>query len=121
MALAAGYDEWIVAGEGVDAREIEVAVLGNAEPRASVPGEIVTSHGSRLRTSTSTAPASWSYRPLGDEASERVQALALDAYRPAVRRHGPGRLLLRGGPAGFLVSEVNTIPGFTPSSMYPRL
>ena len=44
VASAADYDEWIVIEQGVDGREIEVAVLGNREPRASVPGEIVSSH-----------------------------------------------------------------------------
>ena len=44
VSLAASYDEFVIIEEGVTAREIEVAVLGNTEPRASVPGEIITSH-----------------------------------------------------------------------------
>jgi D-alanine--D-alanine ligase len=134
VALAATYDEWIVIEEGVTAREIEVAVLGNAEPRASVPGEIVSSHefydyDDKYVDGTCQllVPA-----PLDDARVPEVQALALDAYRAlrcegmarvdffyeedehASRSHGrPGR--------GFLVNEVNTIPGFTPVSMYPKL
>src|SRR5690606_36804574 len=44
VALETEYDEWILVEEAVDGREIEVAILGNAEARASVPGEIVSSH-----------------------------------------------------------------------------
>ncbi|HKE77024.1 MAG TPA: D-alanine--D-alanine ligase family protein [Acidimicrobiales bacterium] len=124
MALAASYDEWIVVEEGVEGREIEVAVLGNAAPRASVPGEIVTSHefydyDDKYIDGTCQllVPA-----PLGDEATERVRALALDAYR-ALRCDGMARVdfFYEEGRRGFLVNEVNTIPGFTPGSMFPML
>ncbi len=124
VALAAGYDEWIVVEEGVDAREIEVAVLGNAEPRASVPGEIVSSHEFYDYedkyvdgTCELRVPA-----PIDEEATARVRALALDAYR-ALRCDGMARVdfFYEEGRRGFLVNELNTIPGFTPGSMYPKL
>jgi D-alanine-D-alanine ligase len=124
VALAAEYDEWIVLEEGVDAREIEVAVLGNAEPRASVPGEIVSSHefydyDDKYIDGTCQllVPA-----PLDDARVARVQALALDAYR-ALRCEGMARVdfFYEEQGRGFLVNEVNTIPGFTPVSMYPKL
>jgi len=134
VALAATYDEWIVIEEGVTAREIEVAVLGNAEPRASVPGEIVSSHefydyDDKYVDGTCQllVPA-----PLDHARVPEVQALALDAYR-ALRCEGMARVDFfyeedehasrshgRSG-RGFLVNEVNTIPGFTPVSMYPKL
>ncbi len=74
-------------------------------------------------TSTSTAPASsWSPRRLAQEDAERVRALALAAYR-ALRCDGMARVdfFFEEGRRGFLVNEVNTIPGFTPGSMYPKL
>jgi D-alanine-D-alanine ligase len=124
LALAATYDEWIVIEEGVDAREIEVAVLGNTEPRASVPGEIVSSHEFYDYedkyvdgTCQLLVPA-----PLDEAPATRVRALAIDAYR-ALRCEGMARVdFFHEEPGrGFLVNEVNTIPGFTPISMYPKL
>jgi D-alanine-D-alanine ligase len=124
LALAAAYDEWIVIEEAVDAREIEVAVLGNAEPRASVPGEIVSSHefydyDDKYVDGTCQllVPA-----PLDEAVATQVRALAIDAYR-ALRCEGMARVdfFYEERERGFLVNEVNTIPGFTPISMYPKL
>jgi len=129
-ALVAGldealrYDEYVVVEETVRGREIEVAVLGNASPRASVPGEIEPSHefydfddkyvdgAAGLRI-----PAS-----LSDEATEEVRRLAVAAYR-ALRVDGLARVdfFYEEGGRGFLVNELNTIPGFTHISMYPKL
>jgi D-alanine-D-alanine ligase len=124
LALAASYDEWIVIEQGVDAREIEVAVLGNAAPRASVPGEIVSSHefydyDDKYVDGTSEllVPA-----PLHDPVTAEVRALAVDAFR-ALRCDGMARVdfFYEENGRGFLINEVNTIPGFTPISMYPKL
>lgn len=124
VALAAEYDEWVVVEEGIDAREIEVAVLGNAEPRTSLPGEVVSSHefydyDDKYVDGTCKllVPA-----PLDDPASAQVRDLALRAYG-ALRCEGLARVdfFLEEGGRGFLVNEVNTIPGFTPVSMYPML
>jgi D-alanine-D-alanine ligase len=124
VALATEYDEWVVVEEGVDGREIEVAVLGNAEPRASVPGEIVSSHEfydyeDKYLDGTCelVIPA-----PLSGEDAARVRDLACQAYR-ALRCEGMARadFFFEEGGRGFLVNELNTIPGFTPSSMYPKL
>jgi D-alanine-D-alanine ligase len=124
LALAAAYDEWIVIEEAVDGREIEVAVLGNAEPRASVPGEIVSSHefydyDDKYVDGTCQllVPA-----PLDEAVATQVRALAIDAYR-ALRCEGMARVdfFYEERERGFLVNEVNTIPGFTPISMYPKL
>jgi D-alanine-D-alanine ligase len=124
VALAADYDEWIVVEEGVAGREIEVGMLGNAEPRASLPGEIVSSHefydyDDKYVDGTCQllVPA-----PLGDDDTARVRALAVEAYR-ALRCDGMARVdfFFEEGRRGFLVNEINTIPGFTPGSMYPRL
>jgi D-alanine--D-alanine ligase len=124
IELAASYDEWIIVEEAVVGREIEVAVLGNAVPRASVPGEIIPGHefydyddkyvddGARY-----LVPA-----PLSDDASVAVRRLAVDAFL-ALRCEGMARVdfFYEEGGRGFLVNELNTIPGFTPISMYPKL
>jgi D-alanine-D-alanine ligase len=127
LALAAEYDEWIVVEQGVvGGREIEVAVLGNREPRASVPGEIVP--GNEFYdyddkyvdgTTQFLIPA-----PFDAELTARVQQLAIDAYQ-ALRCDGLARVdfFYEGGEGGrgFLLNEINTIPGFTPISMYPKM
>jgi D-alanine-D-alanine ligase len=124
LALAFGFDEWALVEEAVSGREIEVAVLGNREPEVSVPGEIVASRefydyedkylvdGAQL-----VIPA-----PLASEAVARVQALALESFG-ALRAEGMARVdfFFEEAGRGFLVNEVNTIPGFTPISMYPKL
>jgi len=125
LATARRYDEFIVVEEGLShPREIEVAVLGNAEPRASVPGEVAPSHDFYdfddkylAGTAGLCVPAD-----LDPEEAADAQALALAAYR-ALRVDGMARvdLFYEAGGRGFLVNEVNTIPGFTEISMYPRL
>jgi D-alanine-D-alanine ligase len=118
------YDDWVVIEEAVTGREIEVAVLGNLEPRASVPGEIVPGRefydyedkyvddGAQL-----LVPA-----PLSPEAVEDVRALALRVFQ-ALRCDGMARVdfFYEEDGRGFLCNEANTIPGFTPISMYPKL
>jgi D-alanine-D-alanine ligase len=109
---------------GLDAREIEVAVLGDEDPRASLPGEIVPGHefydyaDKYLDDSCQLlAPA-----PLGDELVRQVRQLALTAYR-ALGCDGMARvdLFLDRHDETLWVNEANTIPGFTAISMYPRL
>ena len=121
---ALGYDEWIVIEEAINGREIEVAVLGNLETRASVPGEIVPGNefydyedkyiadGAQL-----IIPA-----PLTAEQTETVRALALQVFA-ALRCEGLARVdfFLEENGRGFLINEVNTMPGFTPISMYPKM
>ncbi len=124
IELALAYDEWIVVEEAIDGREIEVAVLGNLEPKASVPGEIVP--GAEFYDyedkyvddgSQSLIPA-----PLTAEQTAEVQALAVRAFK-AMRCEGLSRVdfFFEEDGRGFLLNEVNTMPGFTPISMYPKL
>jgi len=124
---AAYYDRKVLIERGLDAREIEVSVLGNDAPIASKPGEILPSrefysYEAKYLDGNSglIIPA-----PLSPELSERVQALALQAYQ-AVDCAGMARadFLLERNPAsgdGLYLSEINTIPGFTQISMYPKL
>ncbi|MGA0064740.1 MAG: D-alanine--D-alanine ligase family protein [Ilumatobacteraceae bacterium] len=118
------YDDWILVEEAIHGREIEVAVLGNDSPRASVPGEIIPGrefydYDDKYLGDTAQllVPA-----PLSDQQADTVRALALQVYRE-VRAEGMARVdfFFEEDGRGFLVSEVNTIPGFTPISMYPKL
>lgn len=123
VELAARYDDFVLLEEAVVGREIEVAVLGNDAPEASLPGEIVSSDGfydyeekylnDRAKL---LIPA-----PLSDDETAAVQHAALQAFR-ALRVEGMARVDFFYDDQGrFLVNEVNTIPGFTPISMYPKL
>jgi D-alanine-D-alanine ligase len=121
---ALSYDEWVVAEEAIVGREIEVAVLGNLEPRASLPGEIVP--GAEFYDysdkylddgSQSLVPA-----PLTAEQTAAVQAMAVRVFT-TLRCDGLARVdfFFEEDGRGFLCNEVNTMPGFTPISMYPKL
>lgn len=128
LTIAVGYDERVVVEETVVGREIEVAVLGNsigALPlRASVPGEIVAGAEFYDYADKYTADAAELLipAPLDATVAGTVRALALDAYR-ALRCDGMARVdfFYEADGRGFLLNEINTLPGFTPLSMYPKL
>jgi D-alanine-D-alanine ligase len=124
LEAAFAHDELAIVERGLDAREIEVAVRGNAYPRAPVPGEVVPGHefydyeDKYLDDSCQLlAPA-----PLDSGTTARVQQLAVAAYR-ALGCAGMARvdLFLERADGTLWVNEANTIPGFTAISMYPRL
>ena len=124
LELAFSYDEWVVVEEAVVAREIELAVLGNTDLRVSVPGEVTPAaefydYEDKYLDGRAelTIPAD-----LPPEVAEQFQDLALQAYR-ALRAEGMARVdfLYEEGGRGPLLNEINTIPGFTPISMYPKL
>jgi D-alanine-D-alanine ligase len=123
-ALAATYDEWIVVEESAHGREIEVAVLGNAEPRASVPGEIIPAHDFYDYDDKYLDGAAELVIPadLPPEVTEEVRRLAVHAFT-TLRCDGLARVdfFYEADDRGLLINEVNTIPGFTPISMYPKL
>jgi len=122
---AAEYDRKVLVEAAVpNAREIEVAVLGNDDPQASVPGEIVPSrefydYEAKYLDDGSVAhiPA-----PLDAGLAEEIRRQALDAY-VAVECAGMARVdfLVDGRTGEVFVNEVNTIPGFTTISMYGKL
>jgi len=124
LEVALAYDELAIVEEGIPAREIEVAVLGDDPPLASRPGEVVPGRefydyvDKYLADSCQLlAPA-----PLDAPQEERARELALAAFT-ALGCEGMARvdLFLDRRDGRFLVNEVNAIPGFTPISMYPRL
>jgi D-alanine-D-alanine ligase len=122
--VALGYDEEILVEAMIHGREIEVAVLGSLTPEASVPGEVVPgaefySYADKYEDGAAEllAPA-----PLSEAATAEVRDLAVRAFT-ACRCEGLARVdfFYEEAGRGFLVNELNTIPGFTPISMYPRL
>ncbi|HVN54284.1 MAG TPA: D-alanine--D-alanine ligase family protein [Anaerolineaceae bacterium] len=121
---ATRYDRRVLVERGINALEIEVSVLGNEAPQASVPGQIIPADefysysakyldkGSRL-----VIPA-----PLSAEKTEEVRDVAVRVFR-AVDCAGMARVdfLIDRESGQVFVSEINTIPGFTRISMYPKL
>jgi D-alanine-D-alanine ligase len=130
--LALSYDEVVVVEEAVVGKEIEVAVLGNHDPEAATPGEIVP--GDEFYSYEDKYVADGSYAiipaPIGDAALADAKRLAIETYR-ALRCEGLSRVdffwedpeIEINGQAGrgFLLNEVNTMPGFTPISMFPKM
>ena len=116
------YDKTVLIETAIAGREIEVAVLGNEAPEASVPGEIVmTSAFYDYASKYEDADASRMEVPadLPDGVTERIREMAVEAY-VAVGCEGLSRVdffVTDGGD--LLLNEINTIPGFTARSMYP--
>jgi D-alanine-D-alanine ligase len=123
ISLAVEYDEWVLVEEDVRGREIEVAILGDDPPEASLPGEVVPGaefydYADKYEDGRAKllAPA-----PLDDSQTDEVRALAIEAFE-ACRCEAMARVdFFLSDERGFVVNELNTIPGFTPISMYPRL
>lgn len=125
VGTAAEFDRRIIVEAGLDAREIEVSVLGNEEPEVSLPGEVVIGSGGFYDYENKyTEGASEIIAPadLPEDVVEEVRRTARDAYR-AVDAAGMARIdfFLERGANRLLLNEINTIPGFTPTSVYSRL
>jgi D-alanine-D-alanine ligase len=121
---AAAYDRRVLIERGVDAREIEVAVLGNDTPEASVPGEVLPSrefysYQSKYVDGTSglVIPA-----PLPAKTADEIRRMAVTAFK-LIDCAGMARVdfFLEKSSGKAVLNEVNTIPGFTSISMYPKL
>lgn len=123
VEIALHYDYKIIVEEEIRGREVEIAVLGNENPRASMPGEIIPvnefydykakyiDQGSRL-----LIPAD-----LEEAVSDRARELAVAAFK-AVDALGLARVDMFITPqGGVVINEINTMPGFTAISMYPKL
>ncbi len=124
LTEAAAYDPKVVVEEAIAAREFECGVLGNDAPEASVVGELVPSHefydyadkyvdeGARV-----VVPA-----PIPDEVAQSMRQLAVRAFQ-AIDCSGLARVdfFLEERTGRVLVNEINTMPGFTRISMYPKL
>ena len=124
VEAAFGYDDYILVEQGVEAREIEVSVLGNERPEASLAGEVIPSeefYSYRAKyldqESQLLVPA-----PLSETQMKEAQKLALAVFL-ALQIEGMARvdLLMEKETGVWWANELNTIPGFTRISMYPKL
>jgi D-alanine-D-alanine ligase len=124
MLDAARYDRRVLVEAGVPAREIEVSVLGNEQPQASIPGEVIPSdefysYNAKYIDGRSQLliPA-----PLEPAIAQAAQQLAVDSFA-AIDGAGMARVdfLLHRESGELFINEINTIPGFTRISMYPKL
>ncbi len=122
--MAAAYDRRVIVERGISAREIEISVLGNEEPIASVPGEVIPkdifySYEDKYLNGVAelVIPAQ-----LSEERSELMRALAVRAYK-AIDCAGMARVdfFIDKNTDEIYLGELNTIPGFTQISMYPKL
>jgi len=128
MRLAFDFDRKVVIEAGVpEAREIECAVLGNDDPEASVPGEIIVTHADGFYSYAAKYldpnGASWQIpADIAPETAALVRRLSVEAFK-ALELAGMARVdffVSRQDGTVFL-NEVNTIPGFTTISMYPKM
>jgi D-alanine-D-alanine ligase len=126
--LAARYDRKIIVEEALDVREIECAVMGNDEPEASLPGEYVV-HDERAKFLDYTEKYSSTGHvdfvvpaPLDARLAKRVQRMAVKAFK-AVDGAGFARVdfFLRRDTGKLLINELNTIPGLTEVSGFPKM
>jgi D-alanine-D-alanine ligase len=126
--LAAQYDRKIIAEEEVVAREIECAILGNDNPRASLPGEyVINEESARFLDYTekysSTGNVSFVVpAPLSKAMTDRIQRMAVRAFR-SVDGAGLARVdfFLKRDGGELLINELNTLPGLTEVSGYPKM
>jgi D-alanine-D-alanine ligase len=121
---AARFDRRLLVEQGVDAREVECAVLGNDDPQASVAGEIVPGNEFYDYKAKYVDDNSGLIIPadLPPHASEEVRRLSIEAFK-AIDGAGMARVdfFVARDMSKVWVNEINTIPGFTRISMYPKL
>lgn len=128
IKLAAEYDRKIIVEESLEMREIECAVIGNDEPRASLPGEYLirdqskafldyTEKYSGTGNNEFVVPA-----PVSPELTTKIQEMAVRAFK-AVDGSGLARVdfFLRNDNGELLVNEINTMPGLTDASGFPKM
>ena len=124
VALAAEYDRKIIVERGIEGREFECSVLGNQEPEASFPCEVLPSREFYdyedkylLDQAKTQLPAD-----LAPEKTAELRRLAVECYR-AVECEGMARVdfLMERATGQLYINEINTIPGFTSISMYPKM
>jgi D-alanine-D-alanine ligase len=124
VEVARSHDPRVIIEAHVDGREVECSVIGNTEPETSLPGEIVTPKAEWYDYEAKYAEGGMELvvpAPIGDDAVATIRELAAGVYR-AIDCRGLARcdfFVLESGEA--LVNEINTIPGFTATSVFGKL
>ena len=126
--LAARYDRKIIIEEGLNAREIECAIIGNDKPQASLPGEYVIHEESARFLDYTEKYSSTGHvefvvpAPLTKATTIKIQRMAVRAFQ-AVDGAGLARVdfFLRNDTKQLVVNELNTMPGLTDVSGYPKM
>lgn len=128
IQYAAEYDRKIIVEENLQMREIECAVMGNDEPIASLPGEYIIHDGDKSFLDYTEKYAGTGNNEfivpalLSQELTEKIQKMAVDAYK-AIDGSGFARVdfFLRNDSGALLINEINTIPGLTDASGFPKM
>jgi D-alanine-D-alanine ligase len=124
VRFSAQFDRKVIIEKGIDVRELECAVLGNDDPQASVVGEVIPSREFYDYYDKYYSPNSRLEIParIPDKKAEEVRAIALSAFR-AIDGSGLARVdfFMDRNTGKIWLNEINTMPGFTPISMYPKL
>jgi D-alanine-D-alanine ligase len=124
VANAFKYDSKIVLEEFIPGRELECAVLGNEDPRASVPGEVKSTHefySYEAKYIDDNGAILEIPARIPEEKGKAIQALAVKTFS-VLECEGLGRVDFFMKESGeLIVNEINTMPGFTRISMYPKL
>ncbi len=128
IALAAEYDRKIIVEEGLDAREIECAVIGNDDAKASLPGEYIIHDESKKfldYTEKYTGTGNNEFvvpAVISEELTGKIQQVAVHAFR-AIDGSGLARVdfFLRNDTGALLINEINTLPGLTDASGFPKM
>jgi D-alanine-D-alanine ligase len=128
IELAAEYDRKIIVEENLDMREIECAVIGNENPRASLPGEyIIRADDKKFLDYTEKYAGTGNNEfivpaLISEELTTKIQQMAISAYR-AVDGSGLARVdfFLRNDTGVLLINEINTLPGLTDASGFPKM
>lgn len=126
--LAAEYDRKIIVEEGLDMREIECAVIGNDSPEASRPGEYIIRDASKAfldYTEKYTGTGNNEFvvpAAVSDELAKKIGKMAITAFK-AIDGSGLARVdfFLRNDNGALLVNEINTMPGLTDASGFPKM
>jgi D-alanine-D-alanine ligase len=128
IELAAQYDRKIIVEEALKMREIECAVLGNDNPAASLPGEYIIRNKEKTFLDYTEKYAGTGNNefvvpaPVSAELTEKIRQMAIEAFK-AIDGSGLARVdfFLRTDNGALLVNEINTMPGLTDLSGYPKM
>lgn len=128
IELAAEYDRKIIVEEALEMREIECAVIGNEEPRASLPGEYVIKDESKAFLDYEEKYSGTGNNEfivpafISEELTKKIQHMAIQAFK-SIDGSGLARIdfFLRNDTGALIVNEINTLPGLTDASGFPKM